>query len=293
MTAAPAPGEVPDLFAALLDDAAVYPPAEAPLPAALAEHRAHFRSWYSAVLGPLVVPAASVDALLVELDSTGAEDGPLGVSLTARAGDQDALERVAVAAADQRLRVHALEVAVPADALDELSRLAAHVPSGAVLYAEPHSLLGLADLAVVLDLGEVPTRVKLRTGGTDASAFPTDGHLASAITACVGRGMSFKCTAGLHHAVRHRDPTTGFEHHGFLNVLLAVDAAVEGADVAIVADRLALRDADAVTSEVADLSPAAGDAVRQAFASLGTCSITEPIEDLVSLGLLARATEPG
>ena len=40
----------------------------------------------------------------------------------------------------------------------------------------------------------------------------------------------FKCTAGLHNAVRHRDPDTGFEHHGFLNVLLATRASLDGAE---------------------------------------------------------------
>ena len=51
--------------------------------------------------------------------------------------------------------------------------------------------------------------------------------------------MPFKCTAGLHHAVRHRAADTGFEHHGFLNVLLAVAAALTGEDAGEVAAELA------------------------------------------------------
>ena len=40
------------------------------------------------------------------------------------------------------------------------------------------------------------------------------------------RAVPFKCTAGLHHAVRYTDPTTGFRHHGVLNILVATARAV-------------------------------------------------------------------
>ena len=61
--------------------------------------------------------------------------------------------------------------------------------------------------------------------------------------ACVDRGVAVKCTAGLHHAVRHTDPATGFEHHGFLNVLLAASALAEGASTETATGHL--RDPDA------------------------------------------------
>ena len=44
----------------------------------------------------------------------------------------------------------------------------------------------------------------------------------------VARSVPFKCTAGLHQAVRHTGATTGFEHHGYLNILLATARAVGG-----------------------------------------------------------------
>ena len=47
--------------------------------------------------------------------------------------------------------------------------------------------------------------------------------------AALDRETPFKCTAGLHNAVRHRAADTGFEHHGFLNVLLATRQAFDGA----------------------------------------------------------------
>jgi hypothetical protein len=95
--------------------------------------------------------------------------------------------------------------------------------------------------------------------------------------------VPFKATAGLHHAVRNTDPETGFEQHGFLNLLLATDAARAGAEEAEVAAALADRDGTRVAARVRDLAPG----VRESFRSFGTCSILEPVEELAALGLTA------
>ena len=79
---------------------------------------------------------------------------------------------------------------------------------------------------------------KFRTGGLAAELFPTPVELAAVICACRDRDLPFKLTAGLHHAVRHTDPETGFTHHGFLNVLVATALAVEDGEVAEVAEAL-------------------------------------------------------
>jgi hypothetical protein len=82
--------------------------------------------------------------------------------------------------------------------------------------------------------------------------------------------------------VRHSDPVTGFEHHGFLNIVLATVAAVRGEDVVAA---LAERDAEQVGASVAGLDAVLTAAVRAHFAGFGSCSIDEPVEDLEKLGL--------
>ncbi len=121
---------------------------------------------------------------------------------------------------------------------------------------------------------------KLRTGGLVDVAFPSEHEVADFIGACVEHGVPFKCTAGLHKAVRHTAAGTGFEHHGFLNILVATAEAGRGGDIA---GALAERHGAVVASacEGVDARP-----VRAAFASYGSCSIAEPLEDLVALGLL-------
>ncbi len=101
------------------------------------------------------------------------------------------------------------------------------------------------------------------------------------------RRIPFKCTAGLHHAVRHTAADTGFEHHGFLNVLLAIGAASQGAGQAELEKVLAERDPVAVARQIGDLDGIEADDIRYLFTSFGTCSTDEPVQDLIALGLLS------
>jgi hypothetical protein len=139
----------------------------------------------------------------------------------------------------------------------------------------------------VLDvLAGTPHRAKLRTGGLRAELFPSVHELAGTLAACVSRDVAFKCTAGLHSAVRHTDPATGFAHHGFLDVLLAVDALTAGAPAAVALDRLGESDAAAIVSALRSWPADRWARARAVFTSFGTCSVLEPVDDLVALGLL-------
>ncbi len=53
----------PLLFAGLVDDAAMFPPGNAPLERALAEHLTYRQSGYAELVGPLLVPAARLAEL--------------------------------------------------------------------------------------------------------------------------------------------------------------------------------------------------------------------------------------
>ena len=106
--------------------------------------------------------------------------------------------------------------------------------------------------------------------------------LAAWIDAALDRETPFKCTAGLHHAVRHTGDD-GFEHHGFLNVLVATRQAFDGASADDVAAILEQRDADALVGDAGELERA-----RRWFTSFGSCSVTEPLDDLIALGLLEK-----
>src|SRR5690606_5980846 len=82
---------------------------------------------------------------------------------------------------------------------------------------------------IIAALAATRYRAKIRTGGVRAMLYPGEAEVARAVKAAVDAGVPFKATAGLHHAVRNTDPRTGFEQHGFLDLLLATDAALRGA----------------------------------------------------------------
>ncbi len=92
--------------------------------------------------------------------------------------------------------------------------------------------------------------------------------LAGVIALAVAAEAPLKLTAGLHHAVRFTDETTGFEHHGFLNVLLAFALALAGGAPEAVVDILAERDSAALVAAFRQLTPDQARAVRRRFVVL-------------------------
>jgi hypothetical protein len=266
------------LFTGLFDDAALFPPGDAPMAAAVPAHR-ELRTRLGDLVGPFVVPAARLGELAEHLG-----DGePIGVSLIATAGD---LPAAAVRVTSHPgITLAAVEVPVVADATaarDAVRVLDDVVPVGVPAAVElPRS----EARDEVLDiLAGTRHRAKLRTGGVRAPLFPSPEELAGTLHACISRGVALKCTAGLHSAVRHTDPVTGFEHHGFLNVLLAVDALVTQTSTATA--WLTETDPAALVTALRTWPADRATRARAVFTSFGTCSVLEPVDDLVALGLL-------
>jgi hypothetical protein len=269
----------PKLTEGLLDDAAVFPPGNLPLAQAVPAHVAHRAAAHSGMVGPLVIAAKD----LAELARVAADLSDGAFELTVTVPLPGVAEAVAAADAIGAARLAGLEVAVP----DQ-------TPAGDVVPALDAALAGRG-LTVYVEvprderreplleaLAGSPYLAKFRTGGVRAALYPDEAELADAVLAAVRAGVPFKATAGLHHALRNTDPATGFEQHGFLNLLAATGAAVEGASREEVLALLAERDGARLADRVRTLTPQ----VREAFRSFGTCSIAEPVEELADLGLL-------
>jgi hypothetical protein len=276
-------------FAGLLDDAAVFPPGDLPLAEAVPAHYGHRRSGYAELVGPLVLPAAALAGLAplldgLRLDGSWPGGSRLAVSVTAPGHPGDLAAITAGAAALDGVVLAAVEVTLPAETRikELLGTLDDVLPGDVAGYVEvprDERRPGVLDA-----LAGSRYRAKFRTGGVVPAAHPDEQELAGALAGAAGRGLAFKCTAGLHHAVRHTDGD--LEQHGFLNVLLATEAAVRGAGAGELAVLLAQRDAAAVAAQVAGLPPDRLAAARSSFRSFGTCSVTDPLRDLIALGLL-------
>ena len=236
----------------LIDHAALFPPASMSLDDALAEDRRARESPHAAIIGRFVVPSDRLPDL--------PEERP-ALSVVLRNGDIDLVrDAPGVEAVEQRLDGPRPR---PADLIASRSALE---PLNVEAYYELVFDDNWRDSvpAAIGSIAALGARVKLRCGG---ELTPTLEQVALVIACCRDACVPFKCTAGLHHAVRHGD------EHGFLNILAATTAPAERLE-AVLAEE-----------DPAKLSLAGAD--RSLFVGFGSCSWREPVDDLVELGLLS------
>jgi hypothetical protein len=279
---------IPPLFAGLCDDAAMFPPGNATAEDALPAHARYREAWFAPLVGPFLIGTGHLDAVAGALRH--GHDCPDAVLVVP--GGPDRLVPALAAARSRGLPVVGVELACAATGTPAQAAQAAraaldrHLPprAGGVVEVRRASP---AEMAAALDvMAGTGYRAKLRTGGTIAEAFPPAAEVAAFITGCADRELPFKCTAGLHQAVRHTDPVTGFEHHGFLNILAATGEALSGASHAALITVLELRDGHELASCLTGMTDRQAARTRTLFTAYGTCSITEPLQDLAALGLI-------
>lgn len=269
------------LFTAIVDDAALFPPGNAAMRDALAAHPHHKASSYADVVGRFLCPASRLGELLELLP----ENGELAVGVIADTGVAGLSDALAVGHADHRLDIEAVELKPPAgpDLTEAVEAALAGLPALLAFVELPREPGWTGGLDAIAAAGR---GAKLRTGGETAVEFPTTQELADFIVACVRQDVPFKCTAGLHHAVRHRDETTGLDHHGFLNIALATHAAVLGEQPGDVLALLDEQDGQRLASAYRHVTDHDARRTRGLFVGFGSCSILDPVNDLTSLGLL-------
>ena len=280
----------PALFAGLIDDAAVFPPGNAPLDIAVARHRGHRTAAYAGLVGPLLIPASDVETLVAEARA-GSGDGvePLQVGLIARPG----VDPSVVVTAVTRLADEDAATAAGAEIgwfpgwrdlpVGELP-LTLEVPRG------KERDRALEDIRAGTDEAGHVVQAKFRTGATPSWEWPDEGELAAFIHDCVRLGVPFKLTGGLHHAVRAEHD--GEPQHGLLNVLLAVRSASNDGALAAVEALLAQRDSQLLADSVSDLDEADAARVRSFFTAYGCCEVTDPIGELDDLDVLDLDRHP-
>lgn len=236
----------------IIDYAGLYPPTSLSLGASIANYREYRTGPYSWMLRWLVLGSEDLPLAPKELDGTFAV---LGETIVARA---------------------------------------AVMESKSVLGVPAYCEVPLSELDNVRTAGGF---AKIRTGSIKPEGIPTVEAVAAFILKCAQLKLPFKATAGLHHPVRAVYPLTYDADapravmHGFLNLFLAAAFAWHG-DKSILpilseTDAKAFRFDDSAHWREKSLSVAQIRDARTNFAhSFGSCSFTEPVEDLKSLGFL-------
>ena len=241
------------LLARLIDHAPMFPPASLSPAEALVEDARAAASPHAFMLARLVWPASRLVNLPPSDRAISAVlDAPIPSGFRVEA--VEAPPSVDPAAGDAVLPMGEVYVETPIDGgvEDRLDQLAAH---------------GL--------------RAKVRCGG---ASVPSVGALAAFVRACRERDLVFKATAGLHHAVR----TNG--GHGFLNLLAAATFAGEEESALAETDTAAFAlDSGSFDWRGRSASPEELARVRNDLIhSIGSCSFFEPVDELVSLGMLPQ-----
>lgn len=278
---------------ALIDYAGLFPPARLAMPDAVVEYAGARTSPYAWMLGRFIVPLSRVPEMLAALPA--GERFALSVIVD---GGIDGLTAIAqLREAEPRVAIEALEIPLePARVEEYAAALRASGLQGLPSYVEfrrdaawEQTLAAGMPALAAHRLG-----AKVRCGGLEASAFPSPRELALFIKSAWGARVPFKATAGLHHPIRHYNDASGFTMHGFLNLIAA--AVLAGSEPAAALEEvLACEDASAFAFDEHGLKAgehrAATEQIaamrRQFFIAYGSCSFSEPVEDLRALEILA------
>ncbi|MFM7148799.1 MAG: hypothetical protein ACKO23_03055 [Gemmataceae bacterium] len=287
----------------LIDYAGMFPPARLPFAEALAlyeSYSSHPDSW---MLGRFICPVSRLDDF---------QEKKVPCSVLGQGGDTmeaflAGLDADLAVISRSSLPVEGFEVKLPALTLLDRDRVRALL-EGMARRVQPFPFQvflegGIGDaesLGSLLDAMKqapfaIPVGFKLRAGGLEAAAFPSAESLATAVYACVRRGVPFKATAGLHHPMPRKDSKIGVTMHGFINLFMA-GVLAQARDLGPKDLVKLLRDDHPI--HFSFTSHSAGwlghrvslDEIRTIRAStmisFGSCSFDEPRDDLRQLGWL-------
>ena len=280
---------------------------------------------YGGLLGSLVVPVSRLQEFVAELvRRRPAAPVPITLSVdTGLGGVPKALSLTTSRAA--LLTTGIVEMPAPHD-VDSvwLERVTEFVPDDVVAVVEPRrpDADGSADwIAGVRRVVGHGCRPKLRCGGDRAGVFPGVTDVSRFLAVVAEAGRSFTASIGLQGAARHVDPETGFDHHGWLNLMVAVTRALRalpearagGPDdgglraapagptavaddekvpdpppelVEAVRGALDATDADALAAEVSEVDDRTASRVRGLLSSFGSTAPADQGAEMARLGLV-------
>jgi hypothetical protein len=326
-------GSLRALLTGIIDYAGLFPPASLPLDQALCNYARYRQEPESWMLGRFICPAVrltELTPLIAQLYLS--ETLPVSVLCCTRPGNSDVqallpadLDAVGnfLTANQGRATVDVLELKLPswvgapdrdADARDVPRQIATLIEDQAkpavtafheISWSAQWRAALLAYVSALANDNQVgiaenrrqsrPAGFKLRSGGLEASAFPSSEQIAFAIAACRNARVPLKFTAGLHHPIRHFDAGVATKMHGFINVFAAgvlahargfepaqIQGIIEDEDAGhfVFADGgLRWQDHQVATAEIVE-------ARKRLVTSFGSCSFDEPRDDLRTLGWL-------
>ena len=289
------------LLHGLVDYAGLFPPAALPMAEAVRSYDEYRRGAHAWMLGRFVVPVARLEEFARHAESQPGHGVPRRLSVLGGASDREAIERFNDKFGEQAV-IDAIEG--KAATVDEVGQ---HAALASLFTPQGEPFLVFVEVPIAQDAGALVSaiganglRAKVRTGGVTVGAYPDAVQLTRFLWSCAESDVAFKATAGLHHALRgeyrltYEPGSPQATMFGFLNVFLAACFLRAGLSEKRVIAVLEERDPKAFEFEPGGvlwdghrLDAHSIDTLRERFAaSFGSCSFAEPVQDLVSMGLL-------
>jgi hypothetical protein len=295
------------------DFAGMFPPASLPLAEAMSIYRSYGAC--DAVRGRMALCFLCPSISLPQLTDLAAKPepftfaGPVSVVIPPMASVEDLLQSLQDAvtlseAYPRSQEIVAFECRVPDNAtIDTFVPAAGKVTSKSLYFeippsADRDSWRNLASVVAAFNQDSSWSHdlaLKIRTGGTTASAVPSTEKLAAFIVTCRDADVRWKATAGLHHPIRCRDEHLGVTVHGFVNLFVAAalghQLRLEESAVQRILEETDPRNFHFAEESVSwrEFSISANQAAAaraETIWSFGTCSIEEPLQHLRELGWL-------
>ena len=285
------------LFSSIIDYAGLFPPAKLNLQQVMINYSRYQMADQNWMLGNLVLPISQWDefeSLLTIVDSENDRNKLWPLSLIINEPVESAIAKIQSLNKNNKILICALEF--PLLSPQEIERFIPLLPAEVETFFEiPFS----GDLKEYLSvLQGTKTSAKIRTGGLKIEAFSTVDQLAQYIWEFSKTGISFKATAGLHHALPGQYPLTKAPGapiatmHGFMNV--AISAAFVYWQKLTFQELLTLLKESSLNNFQFNtqgihwckhqLNLSELEATRKHFfRSFGSCSFQEPVDELIDL----------
>lgn len=290
----------------LIDYAGLFPPAELTMAEAVKNYAAYRQSEHAWMLGKFIVPAARLE----EFEQAAAELWPRDSEadfwkLSALGGANLNDDLAQINRFSRRRTAGETAAVVMIDTIEFKVSTVAEIETA--MQTMPPTLTCFIEIPIndnptelIKTIGEHGAFAKVRTGGVTVDAFPSSQNLACFIATCAEEDVGFKATAGLHHPLRsvnrltYQPDSDSAMMHGFLNVFLAAAFAQNGLNAEQLAGMLEETSLEAFRFEEGcvywrDEMLVVGHIrnARHLFSiAFGSCSFTEPVEDLQRLQLL-------
>jgi hypothetical protein len=285
------------LLTEIIDYAGLFPPSEVSMSVAVRNFAEYLKSENAWMLGRFIVPINRLKEFSTEAESYLTKKDPWRLSILANTDLPNTLKNVADfnLKNEGRAVIDTLEIKVnEAIEIVEANKI---LPRGLVTYFEipPNDIL--SDFVTALALSR--RGAKIRTGGVSQETFPSTDSIIKFMRICIAANIPFKATAGLHHPLRTIKPLTYEPNapngtmHGFFNLFLSACILRQNLNSSIVhklmnettsENFVFEEDSISWNNQFLSVQDISQSRLKNAI-SFGSCSFSEPIEDLKDLKL--------